>query len=192
MRELSKNRQEPNPAVAVDGGIRRPFHIGRSWPAATEPQRWATKYTALIYKNTERRRLFSDMKHIIKPFVTLLAISLLASACSHKTESSVPTNSTNKPQFTIAAADLAVPAELGTNGVGSGHETIVIHLQFSAAKADEFRKFTREHAKQQTQLLVGSKVVAEPYINAEISGGKADIAFSSIDQAQPVADSLNK
>src|ERR1035438_9273418 len=82
--------------------------------------RWATKYTASIYKNTDRRRLFCDMKHIIKPFVTLLAISLLASACSHKTESSVPTNSTNKPQFTIAAADLAVPAELGTK-IGRAH-----------------------------------------------------------------------
>src|ERR1035441_6757059 len=182
----------PNERPGVDAGWTVLFAFLRVRPRATQAERWATKYTALIYKNTDRRRLFSDMKHIIKPFVTLLAISLLASACSHKTESSVPTNSTNKPQFTIAAADLAVPAELGTNGVGYGHETIVIHLQFSAAKADEFRKFTREHVKQQIQLLVGSKVVAEPYINAEISGGKSDIAFSSIDQAQPVADSLNK
>ena len=185
-------KPQPNELPALDAGIAPSLHSGHQLSGANEAGCWATKYTAFIYKNTDRRRLFSDMKHIIKPFVTLLAISLLASGCSHKTESSVPTNSTNKPQFTIAAADLAVPAELGTNGVGSGHETIVIHLQFSAAKADEFRKFTREHAKQQTQLLVGSKVVAEPYINAEISGGKADIAFSSIDQAQPVADSLNK
>src|ERR1035441_10575206 len=185
----------PNPITALDAGTALCFHSGCHWPGASEFLRWATKYTAFIYKNTDRRRLFCDMKHIIKPFVTLLAISLLASACSHKTESSVPTNSTNstnKPQFTIAAADLAVPAELGTNGVGTGHDTIVIHLQFSAAKADEFRKFTREHVKQQIQLLVGSKVVAEPYISAEISGGKADIACSSIDQAQPVADTLNK
>lgn len=28
-----------NQAVAVDGGIRRPFYIGRFCPAATEPQR---------------------------------------------------------------------------------------------------------------------------------------------------------
>ena len=183
----------PNKITGANAGGPRPLPLPALWAARiAQFCRWATKYTAFIYKNTDRRRLFSDMKHIIKPFVTLLAISLLASACSHKTESSVPTNSTNKPQFTIAAADLAVPAELGTNGVGYGHETIVIHLQFSAAKADEFRKFTREHVKQQIQLLVGSKVVAEPYINAEISGGKSDIAFSSIDQAQPVADSLNK
>jgi preprotein translocase subunit SecD len=99
---------------------------------------------------------------------------------------------TNLAQFTIGASDLAMPAALGTNGVGTGHDTIVIHLQFTAAKTDEFLKFTREHMHQQTQLLVGSKVVAEPYIQSEISGGQADLDFSSIDQAQAVADSLNK
>jgi preprotein translocase subunit SecD len=132
------------------------------------------------------------MKHIIKPFVTLLAISLLASACSHKAASSVSATSTSKPQFTIAASDLAVPAEIGTNGVGSGHDTVVIHLQFSASRSDEFRQFTRDHINQDIQLLVGTKVVAEPHIISEISGGKADLAFSSADQAQAVADSLNK
>jgi len=106
------------------------------------------------------------------------------------TTKKIPT--TNLAKFTIGAADLAVPAALGTNGVGTGHDTIVIHLQFTAAKTDEFLKFTREHMHQQTQLLVGSKVVAEPYIQSEISGGQADLDFSSIDQAQAVADALNK
>lgn len=32
-------KRKPNKAVAVDGGIRRPFQIGRSCPAATEPHR---------------------------------------------------------------------------------------------------------------------------------------------------------
>ena len=31
-------KSKPNKAVAVDGGVRRLFHTGRSWPAATEPQ----------------------------------------------------------------------------------------------------------------------------------------------------------
>lgn len=132
------------------------------------------------------------MKQMFKPFVTLLGILLLASSCSHKTESSVSATSTNKPQFTIAATDLAVPAEIGTNGVGSGHETLVIHVQFSAGRSDEFRQFTRNHINQDIQLLVGTKVVAEPHILAEISGGKADLTFSSATQAQAVADSLNK
>jgi hypothetical protein len=99
---------------------------------------------------------------------------------------------TNPAQFTIAAADLAVPAQVSTNGTGSGNESIIVHLQFSADKADEFRKFTREHINQQIQLLVGSKVVAEPYLRSEISSGQADITVSSVDQAQAVADSLNK
>lgn len=102
------------------------------------------------------------------------------------------TATTNLAKFTIGASDLAMPAVLGTNGVGSGQDTIVIHLQFSADKADEFLKFTREHIHQQTQLLVGSKVVAEPYIGSEISSGQADLSFSSADEAQAVADSLNK
>lgn len=99
---------------------------------------------------------------------------------------------TNLAQFTITASDLAVPAEISTNGVGTGHDTIVIDLQFSADKADEFRKFTREHINQQTQLLVGSKVVAEPYIQSEISDGQVDLSFSSADQARSVVDTLNK
>jgi preprotein translocase subunit SecD len=129
------------------------------------------------------------MKHIIKPFVTLLAISWLTSACSHKTES---TGSANKPQFTITAADLAVPAEMGTNGMGSGHDTIVVHLQLSAGKTDAFRNFTHDHIKQQTQLVVGSKVVAEPFVMSEITNGQADLSFSSVDEARTVAEFLSK
>jgi len=109
-----------------------------------------------------------------------------------KRENSVPIASTNKPQFTIAASDLAVPAEIRTNGVGSGHDTIFIHLQFSASRADEFRQFTGDHINQDIQLLVGTKVVAEPHIIAEISDGKADLTFSSAGQAKAVADSLKK
>jgi len=100
---------------------------------------------------------------------------------------------TNLAQFTIGAADLAVPAKVSTQAVGGDRDVVsLIHLQFTAAKADEFLKFTREHMHQQTQLLVGSKVVAEPYIQSEISGGQVDLDFSSIDQAQAVADALNK
>jgi hypothetical protein len=99
---------------------------------------------------------------------------------------------TNLAQFTIGAADLAMPAALGTNGVGTGNDTIVIHLQFSASRADEFRQFTREHINQNIQILVGTEVVSEAHIIAEISSGQADLSFSSADQARAVADSLNK
>ena len=138
------------------------------------------------------------MKHIIKGYTVLLAVSLFAAACSRKSESTVSTSKprsidASKPQFTIAAADLAVPSKIGTNSAPSGtNASIVIHLQFSTEKAEEFRQFTREHLNQKMQLLVGSKVVAEPFIVAEVSGGQADLTFSSLDDAKAVADSLNK
>lgn len=36
-----------NKAVAVDGAIRRPFHIGHFCRAATEPHRWTTRHVML-------------------------------------------------------------------------------------------------------------------------------------------------
>ena len=134
----------------------------------------------------------------MKSFATFLAISLLVSACSRKTESTVPVSEpisvdASKPHFTISAGDLAVPAKVGTRVVGSGHDVaIFIHLEFSPAKADEFHKFTREHLNQQTQLLVGTNVFAEPTVMAEISGGQSDIACGSIDHAKAVADALKQ
>lgn len=98
-----------------------------------------------------------------------------------------------KPQFTIAAGDLASPAVLATNSGPSGaNPTIVIPLHFTAAKTEAFRRFTREHINQQAQLVVRSKVVAEPFIHTEISDGHAELAFSSLQEAQGVRDLLIK
>jgi len=89
-------------------------------------------------------------------------------------------------QFTIAPADLAVPAEIVTQTVPDGRQSVQVHLQFTKAKADEFRKFSRAHINQQTRLLVGSKVVAQPYVRAEITGPEVSLSFSSVDDAQAV------
>lgn len=139
------------------------------------------------------------MKHTNKSSIALLAIALLASSCSQKTEKtttkSLPSIAidASKPHFTIAAGDLTTPAKVSTQAVGNGHDiAISIHLHFSPAKADEFQKFTKEHLQQQTQLLVGSNVVAEPIIRSEIPDGQVDITSSSVDEAQSVADALNK
>jgi preprotein translocase subunit SecD len=131
---------------------------------------------------------------IIKVSVSGLVLVLLASACSQTAQRvRSSTLEAGKPQFTIAPADLAAPAVLATNSSPSGaNATIVIQLRFTAAKTEAFRRFTREHMKQQTQLVVGSKVVAEPTIAAEISDGRADIAFSSFEDARAVRDSLSK
>jgi preprotein translocase subunit SecD len=87
----------------------------------------------------------------------------------------------------------ATSVSIATNSSPSGaNATIVIRLAFTAAKADQFRKFTREHMNQQTQLVVGAKTVAEPFISAEISDGHADMVFSAFDEARAVRDLLTK
>jgi len=127
----------------------------------------------------------------IKIAIVIQVLVLLASACSRNAQRY--TLDPSKPQFTIAAADLAAPVVLATNSSPSGaNATIVLHVQFTAAKTEAFRTFTREHMKQQTQLVVGSKVVAEPTVVAEIPDGRVDIAFSSFDDARAVRDSLSK
>jgi preprotein translocase subunit SecD len=123
-----------------------------------------------------------------------LVLVFFASACSRTIQKDRSYSlDLTKPQFTIASRDLAVPPVLGTNSAPSGeHATIVIRVQLTPARADAFQKFTREHKHQQTQLIVGSKVVAEPTIIAEISGGHFEMAFSDFDEARAVRDLLRK
>src|ERR1051325_6865888 len=79
---------------------------------------------------------------------------LLASACSHTAQrGSSYSLDPSKPQFRIAAADLAAPAVLATNSSPSGaNATIVLHVQFTAAKTEAFRTFTREHMKDNCRV----------------------------------------
>jgi preprotein translocase subunit SecD len=123
-----------------------------------------------------------------------LVLVLIASACSRTARLGRSfALDPNKPQFLIAPADLASPAVIATNSSPSGaNATIVIRVEFNADKGDEFRKFTREHLNQQTQLVVGAKVVAEPVIVAEISDGRTDMAFTAFDEAWAVRTLLSK
>ena len=123
-----------------------------------------------------------------------LLLVFLGSACSRTVQTGRSYSlDPSKPQFTIASADLAAPPVLGTNSALSGaHATIILRVQFTAVKTEAFHKFTREHKNQQTQLVVGPKVVAEPTIVAEISDGRAELAFSSPDEAREVRDWLSK
>ena len=124
-------------------------------------------------------------------FVTF-AIVLLVAACSQKHESTA-TTSTGMPQFSVAARDItAASTEVVTGRVLSSptQETAVVHIEFSKAKAEAFRKFTRDHLDKQVQVVVGTKVVAEPVIRSEIPGGKIEVHFSSPDEAQEFVASL--
>jgi preprotein translocase subunit SecD len=121
-----------------------------------------------------------------------LMLALVASACSPKTESTVTAGST---QFSIAAGDVVnTSVEVVTGRVPSSptQETAVVHVEFSGAKAAEFRKFTKEHLNQKIQIMVGEKIVAEPVIRAEIPSPKIELTFSSPDEAHAIADSLSK
>jgi len=125
----------------------------------------------------------------------LLSLTVLGFGCARNAPPpfAFSTPDPSKPQFRLSAADLAAPAVLGTNGsAAAGSATVVVRLQFASAKADAFRTFTREHANRQMQLIVGTNVVAEPHVVAEIKDGRAELAFSSIDQARAVQAMLGK
>ena len=130
------------------------------------------------------------MKDFLKQLVASMAICLVASACSQK---SVNRSPASKPQFTIAPGDLIGFATVTTNSAPSGAQpAYVIHLRFTNTKAEAFRQFTHEHINQQVQLSVGSEVVAEPFINAEVPDGRTDLSFASPDKAHAVANLLAK
>jgi preprotein translocase subunit SecD len=121
-----------------------------------------------------------------------LLLVLFISACSHKTESIVVTGT---PQFQIAASDVSTASfQSATNRADlvAAHKTAVVDVVFSSSKAAELGKFTREHLNQQVQILVGSKIVAEPWIRSEISGGEIELNFTTPEEAQAVVDSLTK
>jgi preprotein translocase subunit SecD len=125
----------------------------------------------------------------MKTIILSLVLVLFVSACSRKA-------ATGTPQFSIAAGDVvgAASVEIVTGRVPSSptQETAVVHLQFSSAKAAEFRQFTKDHLNQKVQILVGTKVVEEPVIRAEIPSPKIELMFSSSNEAQVVTDSLSK
>lgn len=99
----------------------------------------------------------------------------------------------SKPQFALTRADLAAAPSLETFRSPSGKDrTFIVHLRMGPAKADAFRQFTRDHKNQQTQLVVGTEVIAEPFVAAEIDDGRVDIGFSSRDEARRVRYLLTK
>jgi preprotein translocase subunit SecD len=135
------------------------------------------------------------MKHFLKPWAGCLAILMITAACSPKNDAPVvntPSTPKGKPQFTIIPNDVAGIAEVTTQSMPGTNAEYAIHLQFTDAKAEMFREFTRQHVNQQVQLFVSGHVVAEPVIGAEISNGQADLVFSTPDEAHAVASLLTK
>ena len=121
-----------------------------------------------------------------------LLLVLFVSACSHKTES----NTTGGlPEFSIVAGDVvstSVETVTGHTPSSPTQEEYMVHIELSGAKGAEFRQFTKDHVSQKVQILVGTKVVQEPMIAAEIESSKVDLLYSSKDEAESVADLLSK
>jgi hypothetical protein len=130
-----------------------------------------------------------------------LILVLFASACSHKTESNVVTDT---PQFVVTAVDVStasVQPVAGNANMGASHKsnllaahkTAVVDVVFTSSKTAEFQRFTQEHLNQKVQILVGSQVL--PVISTAstaIASSKFQLAFSTPDEAQAFADSLTK
>ena len=127
-----------------------------------------------------------------------LLLVLFVSACSHKTESIVTTDSgvaTNTPQFSVVAGDVvsaSVETVTGHTPSSPTRAESMVHIELSGEKGAEFRKFTKDHVGQQVQILVGTKVVQEPMIAAEIVSPKIDLLYSTPAEAQSIADLLSK
>ena len=121
-----------------------------------------------------------------------LLLVLFVSACSHKTESNT---TAGLPEFSIAAGDVvSTSVETVTGHMPSSptQAESMVHIELSGAKGAEFRKFTKDHVSQQVQILVGTKVVQEPMIAAEIVSPKIDLLYSTPAEAQSIADLLSK
>jgi preprotein translocase subunit SecD len=124
-----------------------------------------------------------------------LLLVLFVSACSHKTESNPTSTTAGLPEFTIAVGDVvSTSVETVTGHMPSSptQAESMVHIELSGAKGADFRKFTKDHVGQQVQILVGTKVVQEPMIAAEIVSPKIDLLYSTPAEAQSVADLLSK
>jgi preprotein translocase subunit SecD len=125
-----------------------------------------------------------------------LLLVLFVSACSNKSETT-PTTDTggSPPQFSITASDVSgasVQIANNTPNLVAAHKTALADVHLSPKTAANFQKFTKEHLNQKVQILVGTNVVAEPVIRAELSDGRIPLTFSTPEEAQAVVDYLTK
>src|ERR1035437_502271 len=128
----------------------------------------------------------------MKNTILSLLLVLFVSACSHKTESNT---TAGLPEFSVVAGDVvsaSVETVTGHTPSSPTQAESMVHIELSGAKGAEFRKFTKDHVGQQVQILVGTKVVQEPMIAAEIVSPNIDLLYSTPAEAQSIADLLSK
>lgn len=142
----------------------------------TEPQ---------LYAKPEQLCFFRVAMRLISLSFGILAASLFLSACSKTGD-----DSAQQSAFSVTPQDFIGFADIRTNNGASN--AYVIHLNFTKAKAEEFRAYTRAHLNQSAQFVIGSRIVKGPLIGSEISDGQVDLTFLSLSEANAVADSLAK
>jgi preprotein translocase subunit SecD len=99
------------------------------------------------------------------------------------------------PQFTLHGSDIAsASADVGSDGPGATPRpgTAFVHLELARSKVEEFRRFTKEHVNHKVQIVLGTRLIAEPIVRSEISGGKFQVSFQSADEARATAKSLSE
>jgi preprotein translocase subunit SecD len=130
------------------------------------------------------------MKRLVQLSAALAGACLSLSGCSPAAPSS---DSPSSPaRFIIIPNDIAGIAEITTDRVPGTNREYTVHLEFTDAKAAQFRQFTRAHVRQRVQLIIGRKVIATPVIAAEIVNGQADLTFASAQEARDLIETLGK
>jgi preprotein translocase subunit SecD len=99
------------------------------------------------------------------------------------------------PRFLLHASDIAsASAAVGSDGPGATPRpgAALVHSELARSKVEEFRRFTKEHVNHKVQILLGTRLIAEPIVRSEISGGKFEVSFQSSDEARAIAKSLSE
>lgn len=121
-----------------------------------------------------------------------LLLALCLSACSRKNED---IDTISSREFSLAPGDV-VNATIETTSADPGapppQGMTILHLEFSRAKADEFRRFTRDHVGQKVQIMIGINVIKDPVVQSEIVSPKLDLPYSTPAEAQAILNLLGK
>lgn len=131
----------------------------------------------------------------MKPALLGLIVVLIASGCSQKTETTVGTTASVPPQFAIVPGNVVTAwVQVVTGRVPSipTQQVAVVRLELSGAEAARFQKFTKDHLNQKVQIVVGTNVVEEPVIAAEIPGPEIELMLPSPSRARAIAEALSK
>ncbi len=158
------------------------------------------KIYRLVYRNQCFKFVESQLGHytfmkklIIVSLVLVIALFgylFLHSRADHAAGSSE--SITGIPQFLITASDVSTVSVQPVTSIKTGRKTAELDVVFSSSKTAEFHKFAQEHLKQKVQFLVGTNLLVETRMDPTIASGKLELSYSTLEEAQAVADSLTK